>query len=66
MQSEKVGRSEGVASLLTPPTIPPPVFFCTVEPSSAANQKSGSGLYTYFHILLCFYGYQVWSMHCNA
>ena len=43
MQSAAVAKSleeEGVASLLAPPTLPPPVFFCTIEPSSAANQKS--------------------------
>ena len=44
MQSAAVGKAlweeEGVASLLAPPTIAPPVFFCTVEPISAANQRS--------------------------
>ena len=43
VQSTAVAKSleeEGVVSLLTPPTVPPPVFLCTVEPSSSANQKS--------------------------
>lgn len=43
VQSDAVASAleeEGVASLLDPPPVPPPVFFCTVEPSSAANQKS--------------------------
>jgi elongation factor G len=43
VQSTAVAKSleeEGVVSLLTPPTVPPPVFLCTVEPSSSANQKN--------------------------
>ena len=34
-----VQKEVGVAPLLTPPNIPPPVFFCTVEPASAIVQK---------------------------
>ena len=44
VQSATVAESleeECVASLLPPPTVPPPVFLCTVEPSSSVNQKSG-------------------------
>lgn len=41
MQSAAVARAmEKEGTLLAPPTVPPPVFFCIVEPSSAANQKS--------------------------
>lgn len=41
MQSAAVARAiEKEDTLLAPPTVPPPVFFCTVEPSSAADQRS--------------------------
>lgn len=43
VQSAAIARAlqseVGVVPLLAPPIIPPPVFFCTVEPNSAIAQK---------------------------
>ena len=68
VQSAAIARAlekEGVASLLAPPPVPPPVFFCTVEPSSAANQKSGYDKYTLLASIILS-GLQVWSIHCSV
>lgn len=41
VQSAAVARAiEKEGTLLAPPKVPPPVFFCAVEPSSAADQRS--------------------------